>query len=146
MSVAKKIIYIDDDHDDSEIFEQIISEMDRKVMLITSGMHFFDFIYDDLLENSLIFVDLNLPKISGQEIILQLRKKFTPQQLPIIVFSGLGSQEIINQCYDCGANGFLIKSYDYFYLRKHIEEAVNCNWERTEINRSNFLLNAEFTR
>jgi len=141
MSGLNRIIYIDDDHDDREIFEQVISEMDKKVMLVTSGMHFFDFIYDDFLANSLIFVDLNLPKISGQEIIIQLRKKFTPKQLPIIVFSGLDDNEVVDQCYNCGANGFLKKTYSYVDLRKHIEDAVNKDWFRFETTRENFRLN-----
>jgi len=141
MNRFDRIIYIDDDHDDREIFEQIISEMDKKVMLVTSGMHFFDFIYDEFLKNSLIFVDLNLPKISGQEIILELRRKFSPKQLPIIVFSGLDNQEITNQCYDCGANGFIVKSLSYNGLKECIEEAINKDWHKSEITPESFKLN-----
>ena len=136
-----KVIYIDDDRDDREIFEQIVSGMDRKVMLISSGMHFFDSIYDELIENSIVFVDLNLPKISGQEIITQLRKKFTPQQLPIIVLSGSNHPGIIDQCYQCGASAYLNKPACYADFCNALQTVIDCNWRRHSVTRDNFELN-----
>ena len=140
MNHPAKIIYIDDDPEDRHFFEEVISDLDRNVMLISSGMHFFDFVGDDLLANSIIFVDLNLPKISGQEIIENLRRKFTPSQVPIIVLSGSEDQSVIADCYARGANGYLVKASGYNPFKDSIEKALNIKWRRHQVTNENFKL------
>ena len=60
---------------------------------------------------SLILLDIMLPKKDGLQILRD--NKETPSKLPIggiVVLTNLGQDAIIKQCFELGADGYLIKS------------------------------------
>ena len=59
----------------------------------------------------LILLDIMLPKKDGIQILRELRAR-PPAKLngPIVALTNLGQDTVIKQCFDLGANGYLIKS------------------------------------
>ncbi|MDO8498276.1 MAG: response regulator [bacterium] len=60
---------------------------------------------------NLILLDIMLPKKDGLQILRDL--KVTPPAVPngpIVALTNLGHDAVINQAFDLGANGYLIKS------------------------------------
>jgi DNA-binding NarL/FixJ family response regulator len=68
----------------------------------------------DLLQKSkgfhpdLVLTDLSMPRISGLEATMQLRKSFP--ELRILIFSELNGHSLRDECLRCGADGFVEKS------------------------------------
>jgi CheY-like chemotaxis protein len=59
----------------------------------------------------IVLLDLVIPEMSGMEVLRELRTKPEyPQDLRIVVFSNLSSQEDRDQCVALGANGFISKT------------------------------------
>tara|TARA_R110002095_G_scaffold63947_2_gene53929 strand:+ start:516 stop:962 length:447 start_codon:yes stop_codon:yes gene_type:complete len=62
---------------------------------------------------SLIFLDLAMPKLDGEDILRAIRADQKMQEIPVIILSGRGDQETINQLYKLGANSFMVKPMNF---------------------------------
>ena len=59
---------------------------------------------------ALIMLDLMLPDIRGNEVLVQLKKNPETKDIPVIIFSNLGDREEIEKAMGQGASAYLIKS------------------------------------
>jgi len=59
---------------------------------------------------SLVLLDLQLPKVSGLEVLQRLRSSSWSRHTPVVVVTGSEATEDIASSYDFGANSFLRKS------------------------------------
>ena len=57
----------------------------------------------------LVLLDLNLPGISGFEVLECIKTTNKLKMLPVIVMSGSSSYEDIDRCYSAGANSYISK-------------------------------------
>jgi len=56
----------------------------------------------------LVLTDLSMPRISGIEATLELRKLFP--ELRILIFTQMNGYSLRDECLQCGADGFVEKS------------------------------------
>jgi len=61
---------------------------------------------------SLLFLDIEMPYLTGLEVIALVRKRFTNDQLPIIIISGKEGMEVRNDALSSGANDFIKKPFN----------------------------------
>lgn len=57
----------------------------------------------------LVLLDLNLPRLSGIEVLEQLRRVAGCKSLPIVIVSGSGDLADVERCYRAGANSYVRK-------------------------------------
>ncbi len=64
-----------------------------------------------LLEYSadLILLDLDLPYLSGFDVLEALRTDPASQKIPVIVLTGRGDEDTYTRCHKIGIDGFLTK-------------------------------------
>ncbi|MBN2632641.1 MAG: response regulator [Bacteroidales bacterium] len=84
---------------------------------------------------SLILLDLGLPDIDGQELIIKLREWY---KKPLIVLSVRKSEEEIIQALENGANDFLTKPFRSGELIARIRAAIRNSQEKEESPLLNF--------
>jgi CheY-like chemotaxis protein len=73
----------------------------------------------------IIILDLNLPKISGLELLKELQNDHRLNLIPVIVFSSSLKIEDIDSAYDLGANVYMEKPFD----AKTYEEVMQRMWK-----------------
>ena len=78
---------------------------------------------------SLIILDLGLPDIDGQELLVRLREWFTKS---IIVLSVRNSEEDIIKALDNGANDYLTKPFRSGELIARIRASIRLNLEKKD--------------
>ncbi|WP_296709543.1 response regulator [Rhodoblastus sp.] len=61
----------------------------------------------------LILLDLNLPDMSGLDILARLKGNEHTRRFPIIVLTTTDDSREIEKCYDLGANAYITKPLDY---------------------------------
>ncbi len=125
---VKKILYIEDNIADIKLFEEAISFNDLAINLeyVTDGQEMLKYFeaskqahYRDLPD--LIISDLNLPKISGQQVISAIKKDSVFKKIPVIVFTTSKLKSDIEKCYEYGANAYLSKPVDIDKIFELIE-------------------------
>jgi two-component system response regulator len=58
----------------------------------------------------LILLDLNLPDMSGFEVLRLLRAEPKTRTVPVVVLSSSQENDDVRRAYECGANSFVSKS------------------------------------
>ncbi|MFL9832270.1 response regulator [Flavobacterium sp. ST-87] len=116
----RNLLLIDDDTDDQEIFisaiEIISSEMICTAMTDASAA--LEKLLTSELQPDVIFVDLNMPIMNGQEFVSRLKKVEQFQSVPVIIFSTSASPETIANTKELGAADFITKPNSFNDLVK----------------------------
>ena len=70
----------------------------------------------------LVLLDLNLPKISGLEVIKWMRAHERWKMTPVIILTTSGSPKDIKACYKEGANCYITKPHDYDAFQEAVKQ------------------------
>jgi two-component system, chemotaxis family, response regulator Rcp1 len=57
----------------------------------------------------LILLDLNLPKISGHDVLARIKNNPETRRIPVIILPSSRAEFDVRQAYDCHANAYLRK-------------------------------------
>jgi CheY-like chemotaxis protein len=57
----------------------------------------------------LVLLDLNLPQKNGYEVLAELQQDPTLKCMAVVMLTSSSEQKDINQCYELGANAYLVK-------------------------------------
>ena len=114
------ILLADDDPDDSDLFREAIEIIDGGVTcyLAKNGSETLQKL--DELENKpqLIFLDINMPVVSGWQCLTQLKRHDSYKDIPIIIYSTSSHQREIALALELGAICFFTKPSDFLQLKK----------------------------
>jgi CheY-like chemotaxis protein len=76
------------------------------------------------VEPRVVFLDLNMPRIDGMEVLRRLRATPRTRELPVVILSWSNQREDIESCYALGANSFLVKRISLRNPGDYFAEAV----------------------
>jgi response regulator RpfG family c-di-GMP phosphodiesterase len=127
---SKHIFYTDDDEDDQELFRGALTEVDAELELITTDDG------DTLLEllacpppvPRIIFLDLNMPRRDGFDILQKIREDQSCDTYPVVVFSTSSDASSVDRTREMGANLFVAKPRTYNGMKQAILTCVNMDW------------------
>lgn len=71
-----------------------------------------------------IFLDLKMPKLSGFQVLKELREHLELITIPIIVLSSSAVESDIREAYRLGANSYLVKAIDYAQHSEELSKAL----------------------
>jgi CheY-like chemotaxis protein len=121
----RDVYYVDDDKDDLSIFKETVNSLG-----ITPHLYH--------PTESILFVDLNMPKINGLDLIKAVRKSDMFKSLPIIIFSTAKNPQSIEKCLNIGASMYLSKPTSLAGYQKAIIHVLSINWETHVVSADNF--------
>lgn len=104
---AAEFLIIDDDPAITKFLVTYLRQKGHTCQSLTEGFHTASWLENHDCE--VIVVDLNMPKVDGISLISYIRE--VNQQIPIIVFTGVGyDEERMNAALRAGANGYVSKN------------------------------------
>jgi CheY-like chemotaxis protein len=129
-AIAPNLLLIDDDKDDCLFFKEALDELPVTAELTT--VHNGEQLMDLLTEGGeavpsdplVLFLDLNMPRKNGFEVLSELKQDDKLKGLPVIIFSTYFEPEEINQLYDEGAHYYIRKPVEFSQLKKLIYQAL----------------------
>lgn len=138
-----KIALADDDEDDRMFFSDALQEIGIQVNLkmyndgqaLLEGFRKSDEIPD------ILFLDLNMPMVSGIEALKEIRNSERFKDIPIIAIYSTSSDEYDKQqCYKLGANAYLTKPSDYNKFVQGLKKIIEIDWEDWNSDDDNFVI------
>jgi CheY-like chemotaxis protein len=127
-SIFRNIWLCDDDADDHGVFENALKEV-LPACLLTSFFSACDLLAGlDHFIPDLIFLDINMPHINGQNCVKLVREKKNYAELPIIIYSGSDYSIDINISYGYGATLYLVKPKKYTTLVSQLTTLFQMDW------------------
>lgn len=73
----------------------------------------------------LILLDLNMPRLSGHDLLHMLKSNKDTSHIPVVMFSTSTDREDIRKSYELGANGYLYKASDARQMMDTVVDAVS---------------------
>ncbi len=120
------IVLADDDPDDCFIFTQVAHEIIPKVKL--TCLHDCEALLQ-FLDSSpppdVVFLDLNMPVLSGQECLKKIKERLDSKDIPIVIYSTASKAYIIDECYKLGANLYIVKPSNSNKLKETISWIIS---------------------
>ncbi len=125
-----KVYLIDDDEDEYLLFQQAIKELkiDVEVRYIDNCGKMLELLDEGHIPD-LIFLDLNMPQISGRECVKKIRQKLK-DKLSIIIYSTSKYQPDVDGTHQDGANLYVIKPNSFEGLMKTLKGVFSIDWKQ----------------
>jgi two-component system, response regulator len=114
------ILLVEDNPDDIDLtiraFER--NRIANEVVVVRDGAQACDFLFSEARADArglpaLILLDLNLPKVSGLEVLQQVRAHETTQLLPTVILTSSKQEEDLIRGYRLGVNSYVRKPVDF---------------------------------
>lgn len=122
-----KIFLIEDDEDDQELFvlalRQISPSLDCIVLSDAYGA--LRALEQNEAAPDLIFLDLNMPVMTGQQFLTELSKKDPAKHIPVIVLSTSSNRATIDDAKALGARSFITKPNDFRELKTILQRILD---------------------
>lgn len=125
MNQSKRVFLIDDDEDDRLFFGIGLSEFDPSIEIL----------YDKDSETAMrrlsekmqplpdiVFLDWNMPKLSGRQVLGAIRANGRYNEVPVIIFTTSSSDQDKDEAKELGASLFLSKPSSLFELTRNLRE------------------------
>ena len=102
-----KVLIVDDIPENIQILGEMIKDFDLDVKIAEGGEEAINII--DSFTPDIILLDLMMPHVNGWDVIDHVREKYNKNEMVIIVVSLLNNKDNIDECYELGANDYIIK-------------------------------------
>lgn len=112
------ILMVEDDLGHARLIEKNIRRAGvmNEVIHATDGTTALNYLQKGLAAEHrpfLVLLDLNLPDMSGTQILDHLKSDPGLRRFPVIVLTTTDDEREIQRCYDLGANVYITKPVDY---------------------------------
>lgn len=114
-----KVLIVDDIPENIQTLGEMIKDFDLDVKIAEGGQDAIDII--DSYTPDIILLDLMMPHVNGWDVIDYVRKKYSKNEMVIIVVSRLNNKDNIDECYELGVNDYITKPVIKARLTSSIE-------------------------
>lgn len=137
------LLLADDDADDRGIFKDALDELPDtgKLETVNDGAELMQYLHDtpdDLPD--VLFLDLNMPRKTGSECLMEIKAHDKLKKLIVIIFSTTFDVNTISALYDQGANFYMSKPASFSELKNKIKNALSRLSSSGQTDRDNFVL------
>lgn len=125
------LLIIDDDADDRKLFVESAQEVDDSLVCVeaTGGKEALEYLTDESnLIPDFIFLDLRMPKVSGQKCLDEIKKIPRLAQIPVFVYSTSTDKSDIKDLNKKGAVLFISKPTDPREIYYLISTVIGEKW------------------
>lgn len=109
------IFLVEDDPDDQEIFLSALNDIDPEIKceIASNGEEGLKKLNSNGNAPSLIFLDLNMPVMNGEEFLQHVKKDEELRHIPVVVLSTASDHSTVKRLHSLGAYSFLTKPSAY---------------------------------
>jgi len=137
MTVQNEILLVEDDPDDEALTLRALrkSHLLNKVVVARDGAEALDYLHctgayadrDPNRQPQVVLLDLNLPRISGLEVLRRLRADKRTRLTPVVILTTSKEEEDMVQSYALGANSYVRKPVDFGEFAK-VVNGIGLYW------------------
>ena len=131
MTQPVAIAMVEDDEGHARLIEKNLRRagVNNEIVPLADGRSALDFLFGSDgsgLANKgrplLVLLDLNLPDMSGIDILKRLKENEHLRVLPVVVLTTTDDKAEIQRCYDLGCNVYVTKPVDYEKFANAIQQ------------------------
>ena len=136
MSTAQlmQILLVEDSLADVELTLEALAEakIANEVTVVRDGQSAVDHLFQrgdaaGAARPDLVILDLNLPKLSGHEVLAEMRSDPELRRVPVAILTTSAAEKDVLKGYDLGANCYLTKPVDVEQF-VHVVQSIEDFW------------------
>ena len=119
MAQTLRFLLADDDLDDATLFKDVLAEVAPHVEFqhAADGRQALDLLLENDALPDLIFLDLNMPRLHGKEVLTMLKANEQLHHIPVIMYTTSSQSRDIEETMQKGALCFITKPSQLTELR-----------------------------
>ena len=129
-----EILLVEDNPGDVELTREALdmAKVANRLHVVDDGADAVDFLfrrgrYANALRPDIIFLDLNLPKKDGRQVLSEIKGDPSLAQIPVVVLTTSQAEEDILRAYQLHANCYVTKPVDFNQFL-HIVSTIEEFW------------------
>lgn len=119
------ILVVEDNPGDARLILEVLksNKIHNSLNIVKDGVEALDFLYrkgefNEAPRPDLIFLDLNLPKKDGREVLAEIKSDDNLKTIPVIIMTTSQAEEDIIKSYSLHANCYVTKPIDFDHFIK----------------------------
>jgi two-component system, chemotaxis family, response regulator Rcp1 len=140
MAPPVQILIVEDNPADARLVREVMrdSKILNEIHWVPDGVEALAFVrhqgkYADAPRPSLIFLDLNMPRKDGREVLREVKSDPDLRRIPVIVMTSSQTEEDIARAYDHHANCYVRKPIDFDQFHQVIKTLENFWFSTVEL-------------
>lgn len=113
MKFEIRIMLVEDNLEDAAVTKLVLkhNKLDKGLVIATSGKEALAALQNKSMADlpQLILLDINLPDISGIDLLTSIKKDSNLRDIPVVILTGSNEDQDIQKSYDLGAGSYLVK-------------------------------------
>jgi two-component system response regulator len=126
------ILLVEDNPYDEELTLHVLKKqrLGQRIEIVRDGAAALDFIFctgsyarrsmQD--QPKIILLDLKLPKVDGLEVLKRIKSHPSSCMIPVVVLTSSNQERDILECYELGANSYIVKPVDFEQFSQAVEQ------------------------
>ena len=110
--------------------------LDDRVHVLRDGSELVDYLQPENLRGrplKVILLDLKMPRMDGREALRELRSRRETRHIPVVVVSSSDQPRDVLECYELGANSFVVKQLTPWLPGTYLVDTVRYWLEINEV-------------
>jgi chemotaxis family two-component system response regulator Rcp1 len=127
-------LLVEDNPGDADLTRETLesSKVQIRLSVVCDGAEALDFLrqkgkHSEAQLPDLILLDLNLPKLSGRDVLAEIKASAELRHIPIVVLTSSDAERDIAESYRLGANCYITKPVDWRAFQS-IVQGVESFW------------------
>lgn len=123
--MSRTILLVEDNRSDIELTKRAfaMNRIENDLAIAEDGQEALDYLCSDAhVQPALVLMDLKLPRISGLDILRQIRADSRTRRIPVVILTSSQEERDIAAGYDSGANGYIHKPVDFTQFVRAVEQ------------------------
>ena len=132
-----EILLVEDKHTDAELTMRALKRhnLANRVLWVKDGQEALDYAFSAGVyaerspggDPKLILLDINLPKISGVEVLRRLKADERTRAIPVTMLTSSAEERDVIESYKLGVNSYIVKPVDFGKFVETVSE-VGMYW------------------
>lgn len=119
---ALKILIADDNRVNQQVLDGLLTHAGHQTLIADSGEQALDILAENIDNIDMLILDMNMPELSGFEVMQALQYMDTANTIPIIMLTADATPEAKEKALNAGANAFLTKPINAQALLEQIAQ------------------------
>ena len=132
-----QILLIEDSEEDAELTKRALRQhnLGNNVVRLRDGAEALDYLFgrgeyegrNVAQVPKVILLDLNMPKVSGLEVLQEIKRDDRTRSIPVVVMTSSREQQDLVESYRLGVNAYVVKPVEFEAFAKAVAD-LGCFW------------------